>query len=104
MGTEVARLSELLQSADLATRQLALTELEEVLDPSALEPLLVAARDSDATVRELAIGLLDELGDPRGIAAIVGALADEAERVRQVAAAAVRDSRLPEAVDLLLLN
>src|SRR4051812_22994275 len=102
--TEVARLSELLRSGDVASRQVALTELADLLDDSALEPLLVAARDAAPTVGELAIGLLDELGHPRGIGAIVTALGDASERVRQVAAAAVRDNRLPEAVDLLLAN
>jgi HEAT repeat protein len=65
MATTTTEILELLRSPDPAIRQLALTELSDVLDETALEPLLVAAVDADATVRELAIGLLEELGDPR---------------------------------------
>ncbi len=105
MATTTANeILELLRSSDTAVRQFALTELSDVLDETALEPLLEAAVDPDATVRELAIGLLEELGDARGTPALVNALNDESERVRHVAAGAVRDLRSPEAVELLVRN
>jgi dTMP kinase len=45
MSPEIAKLGERLQSSDAAARQLALTELADVLDESALELLFAAARD-----------------------------------------------------------
>jgi HEAT repeat protein len=58
MDQESASLFELLASPEVEARQLALTELSEVLDERALPALLVAATDRDATVRRLAIELL----------------------------------------------
>ena len=63
-----------LGNPDAAVRQVALAQLDEVLDERALAPLIAALADPEGAVRILAIGLLEDLGDHRAIPAIIAAL------------------------------
>jgi HEAT repeat protein len=69
--------------------------------PSAVEPLLAAAKSGDPTVRGSAIEALMLTHDPRALAAFIPALNDPDTGVRQLALLALQTSNAPNFLDAL---
>jgi HEAT repeat protein len=88
-ATAIPRLGEILASAHPETRQRVADLLGETRLPSAVPPLIQAARGEFFTVRARAASALAKIGDPQAVPVLIELLGDKEPIVRQAAALAV---------------
>ncbi|HEX5473986.1 MAG TPA: M56 family metallopeptidase [Vicinamibacterales bacterium] len=97
----LAALTDALNDANAAVREMALGALARMRDPRTFDALISALKDADADAREKAVFGLGQLRDRRAVAALTRMLRDTSADVREQAAFALGQVRDPAALDAL---
>jgi HEAT repeat protein len=95
-------IADLQSTGSYVSRRDAATALGEIKDPRAVEPLLLAVKESAAGVRSEAAKALGEIGDPRALQPLVVALKDTNAGVRSEVAVALGHLHDPATVEPLI--
>ena len=91
-----------LADPDPALRRIAVIELGDTSDPTALPPLLAALQDEVADVRLQAAQALEAFDGPDAAAGLAAALSDADSRVAEAAATSLAELKDPAAAPAML--